>query len=198
LGAPPRPVMYAPQAQNLWRSTSYLAVRTTADKNGLATAVRREVAEMDKDQSLMDVAPLQKGFDDQSAQPRFQMQVMTGFGLISFVLTVMGIYGVTSYSVDQRRREIGIRMALGAAPTSIIGQVLSRGMLLTVIGIALGIGGAALAAPALRGLLIGIGENDPVTIGGVSGLLAIVSAVACSIPAMKAARVDPAITLRQE
>ena len=198
LGGPAQPVLYAPQAQNLWRAAAYFAVRGKIDPSGLTAAIRQEMAELDKDQPVDEVALLEKSFTDQFAQPRFQSQVMSGFGLVSFVLAVIGIYGVNSYAVAQRRREIGVRIALGATPGAILGEVLGRGMKLASIGIVLGLLGAVALAPVVRGILIGIASTDPATLAAVAAALAAVAAVACYIPARRATRVDPAIALRQE
>jgi putative ABC transport system permease protein len=195
---PPQPVLYAPQAQNLWRSTNFLAVRTKIDPAGLAAAVRKEIEALDKDLAVDSVALLEKSFRDQFAQPRFQSQVMSGFGFISLLLAVVGIYGVNSYEVAQRRREIGIRMALGATPRAILGEVLKRGLLLAAAGILFGLAGTAAVAPVLRGVLIGIGANDPVLLSSVTAALTVLAALACLIPAVKATGVDPAVALRQD
>jgi ABC-type antimicrobial peptide transport system permease subunit len=156
------------------------------------------MGELAKDQPVEDVTLLERAFADQFGQPRFQSQVMGAFALISLLLAMVGIYGVNSYAVAQRRREIGVRMALGATPARILGQVLGRGMALTGIGIALGLIAAVMLGPVVRSVLVGAGSADPVTLAAVAGLLALVAAVACYIPAHRATRVHPAIALRQD
>jgi len=198
VGAPPRPVIFAPQAQNLWRSTAFFAVRGKVDPTGLSAAIRREMGELAHGQPIEDVTLLERNFTDQFGQPRFQSQVMGAFALISLLLAMVGIYGVNSYAVEQRRREIGVRMALGATPAKILGEVLGRGMILTAIGIVLGLLATAMLGPVVRSVLVGMGAADPLTFGAVAALLAMVAAVACYIPARRATRVDPAIALRQE
>jgi len=132
------------------------------------------------------------------AQRRFVLILLEAFGLVALVLAAIGIYGVLSGNVTERIREIGVRIAVGATRADILGLVVRQGMTLTALGIAIGISGAALASQALIALLFGISRLDPATYIGVIVLLAGVSAVACGVPAWRAARIDPATTLRGE
>jgi putative ABC transport system permease protein len=121
---------------------------------------------------------------------------MGAFALLALILAVVGIYGVNSYAVAQRRHEIGVRMALGATPANVLGEILRQGMWLTGIGIVIGLAGALAIASALRNVLVGVSATDPVTLAGVSLLLALVAGLACYIPARRATRIDPAVALR--
>ena len=133
-----------------------------------------------------------------AAERRFALILFEAFGLVALVLAATGIYGVLSGSVTERLREIGVRAALGASRGSILALVLRQGMALTAIGIAIGLAGAVAASRALVTLLFGVTRVDPPTYLGVVALLLGVSTIACWLPAWRAARVDPSITLRAE
>ena len=132
------------------------------------------------------------------AERHFALVLFEAFALAALLLAATGIYGVLAGSVAERIREIGVRAALGASRTDIVRLIVGQAMTLTGLGIAIGLVGALAASRALITLLFGVSRLDPVTYGGVIALLAVVSAVACSVPAWRAARVDPSITLRAE
>jgi putative ABC transport system permease protein len=198
LNAPPQPVLYVPQAQNVWSATSWMAVRSRLDAGVLTAAIRSELAQLDRDQTVEQVGTLAEALEDRFVQPRFQSRVMGALALLSFVLAVVGIYGINAYSVASNRREIGIRLAMGATPGAVIRSTVWRGMRLTGLGIALGLIAAALLGPLVRSVLSGIGPADPLVLAAVALLLAAVAAIACYIPARRATRIDPAVALRQE
>jgi ABC-type antimicrobial peptide transport system permease subunit len=133
-----------------------------------------------------------------AAERRFALTVFESFALAALVLAAAGIYGVLAGSVAERTREIGVRSALGATRGRIVGLVLRQGLRLTGLGVALGAAVAVAAARAIAAMLFGISPLDPLTYLGVAALLAAVSAAACAVPAWRAARVDPAETLRAE
>ena len=133
-----------------------------------------------------------------AAVRRFALTLFEAFGLVALVLAATGIYGVLSGSVTERVREIGVRLALGATRGNILALVIRQGMTMTMLGIVIGVSGAVAASQALVSLLFGVSRLDPLTYLGVMALLASVSAIACWVPAWRAARVDPAITLRAE
>jgi putative ABC transport system permease protein len=133
-----------------------------------------------------------------AASRRFALTLFEAFALAALVLAAAGIYGVLAGSVVERTREIGVRAALGASRADIVSLVLGQGLRLTALGIVLGLAAATIATQALVTLLFGISRLDPVTYTGVIVLLALTAAVACAIPAWRAARVDPATTLRTE
>jgi putative ABC transport system permease protein len=135
---------------------------------------------------------------DSVAQQRFSIQLMTVFAGIAAVLAAIGIYGVLSYLVDQRRRELGIRVALGAQPSSILGLVLRQGSIAVGIGLIVGIGGAFALTRLLSNLLYQVSATDPLVFGGVAAGLILVALVAMLVPARRATRVDPLEALRHE
>jgi putative ABC transport system permease protein len=132
---------------------------------------------------------------NQISLPRFRMLVMTGFGLTALLLAVVGLYGVLAYSVSQRTREIGVRMALGATSGSVVGLVLREGAPLVVLGLGVGLAGALAVSRILQSMLFGVGARDLLVFSVVPVVLAIVAAVAMLVPARRAARVDPIRTL---
>jgi putative ABC transport system permease protein len=190
------PCIYAPHAQNGWSPGMWLVIRASGDPARLPAAIRREVLKIDKDQPVGQLGSMEQIFTSRFAEPRLQADVMGAFALVALLLAMVGIYGVNSYMVTQRRHEIGVRIALGATPASVAGAILMQGMKLTAIGIALGLAGALAAASALRGVLVGVSATDPATLAGVAVLLATVAALACYIPAYRATRIEPAIALR--
>ena len=173
-------------------------VRTRGDASALAPAIRRAIWSVDKDQPIVRVATMEAVLTVSQAQRRFTLIVLEAFALVGLVLAATGIFGVLSGSVTERTREIGIRAALGASRRDILEMVLQQGMRLVAIGTAIGLLGAALASQTMVTLLFGVSRLDPLTYLGVIGLLLAVAAVACWLPASRAARVDPALTLRAE
>ena len=198
LGEDATPILYVPQAQNVWRRISWFAARTRIDAAGLAEVVRHEMAEMDSEQPISQLGTLEQTLSNQFAEPRFQARLMGGFAGLALVLAVVGIYGVNAHAVAQRRHEIGLRMALGATAARILRETIGEGLKLTGYGIALGLAGAWAAASVLRSVLVGVSATDPLTLGAVALFLALAAAAACYIPAHRAARIDPAIALRQD
>jgi len=175
-----------------------LVVRARGDAASLVPAVTRAVWSIDKDQPIVRVATMEDVVAKSAAQRRFALIVFEAFALAALLLASIGIYGVLAGGVAERTRELGVRSALGATPGDIVTDVVRRGLGLTGIGVLIGIAGAAGASRMLVTLLFGITPLDPMTYGGVVVLLLAVAAGACFVPARRAARVDPAITLRAE
>lgn len=175
-----------------------LAVRARGDAAALAPAVRRAVWSVDQEQPIVRVATMEDLVAASEAQRRFALIVFEAFALAALALAAVGIYGVLAGAVAERRREIGVRSALGASRRRILALVVRRGMTLTALGTALGVAGAAAASRAIAAQLYGVSRLDPLTYLGVIALLAAVAMGACALPAWRAARVDPAITLRAE
>jgi predicted permease len=173
-------------------------VRMQGDAAALVPPVRRAIWSVDKDQPIVRVATMDSLLAATEAQRRFALILLGAFGIAALVLVTSGIYGVLSGSVTERVREIGVRLALGAPPAKVLKLILRQGMMLTGFGVAIGLCGAALASRAVVTLLFGISHLDPITYVGVIALLAGVSLAACWMPAWRASRVDPAITLRAE
>lgn len=161
-------------------------------------AIRRQVAAVDRDQAAGDAL---SGDDLREASlggTRFNAAVMTVFATVALLLAVLGVFGIMAYSVKQRRREIGVRMALGARRGDVMRLVVGQGVRLAVVGVALGLVAALALGRALTGLLFGVRPADPLTLGAVASLLAATAVAASYLPARQAARVDPAATLRDE
>jgi putative ABC transport system permease protein len=173
-------------------------VRASGDPASLAAAVKSAIWSVDKNQPIVRIVTMKQLVDISEAERRFVLILFAAFGVVALVLAAVGIYGVLSGSVNERMREIGVRAALGASRRHILTMILRDGMLLTALGIAIGLAGAAAASQALTTLLFGISRLDPITYLGVVSLLALVAALACATPAWRAARVDPSITLRAE
>jgi putative ABC transport system permease protein len=175
-----------------------LVVRARGDVAALAPAIRQAVWSVDKDQAVVRVATMDDLVAASAAERRFALILFEAFALAALVLAAAGIYGVISGSVAERTREIGVRAALGASRGDILVLITRQGMTLTALGTAIGLLGAMGASQAVVTLLFGVSRLDPVTYIGVIALLLVVSTLACSVPAWRAARVDPAITLRAE
>lgn len=191
--------VYVAAGQWLWvENVQSLVVRTRGDAAALVPLVKRAVWSVDADVPLTRVATMPELVARSAAERRFALIVFAVFAAAALVLAAIGLYGVLSGSVSERLREIGVRSALGATRGQIVALVVREGMGLTLVGVAIGLAGAMAASRALVTLLFGVSRLDPATYAGVVVLLAGVSAVACWIPAARAARVDPAITLRAE
>jgi len=175
-----------------------LVVRARGDVAALAPAIRQAVWSVDKDQPVVRVATMDDLVAASAAERRFALILFEAFALAALVLAAAGIYGVVSGSVAERTREIGVRAALGATRGDILVLITRQGMTLTALGTAIGLLGAIGASQAIVTLLFGVSRLDPVTYIGVIALLLVVSTLACSVPAWRAARVDPVITLRAE
>ena len=197
LAAEATPALYLPASQAPIPNGSIL-VRTNGDPALLAGAVRRAVREVDPTVLLHAIEPLSVTLAQTTAQPRFTMLVLGVFAAIALVLAMVGVHGVLSYTVAQRTREIGIRMALGADRDSVRGLVLGQGARLVAAGLALGLAGAIGLSRLLASLLYGVHPNDPMTLVLVAVGLGAVALVASWLPARRAARVDPLVALRAE
>ena len=175
-----------------------LVVRTPADPAALTSAVRRAIWSVDKDQPIVRVATMDQLVAASESQRHFALVLFEAFALVALLLAATGIYGVLSGSVTERTRELGVRAALGASPGDILALVFRQGMTLAAIGVAIGLAGAMVASGALTSLLFGTSPLDPLTYAAVIALLLGSAAFACLMPARRAARIDPAITLRAE
>jgi len=192
-----KPAFYWPVSQRPFRDMS-LAVRTEGDPLTLVAAVRDELRNLDKDLPLADVRTLDTIAAEAAGGRRFTLLLTGLFALTALALAAVGIYGVMAYSVTQRTHELGIRMALGAKQSDVLGMVIRQGMKLALVGLAIGLAGAWLATRAMTSLLFGVSATDPATFAVISVVLAGVALGACFVPARRATKVDPMIALRYE
>jgi putative ABC transport system permease protein len=189
---------YEPYRQNSFSGVT-LVVRTVGDPTTLTSTVRDQVHQLDKDQPLGTTRTLGQLVAGSVAQERFIMLLLGVFAAVALVLAAVGLYGVVSYSVTQRTQEIGIRMALGAARRDVLRLVVGHGMLLTIIGVAIGLGGAlAVSTLLMSKLLFAVTAVDPLTFVAIPVVLAAVALGACLVPARRAMKVDPMVVLRYE
>jgi putative ABC transport system permease protein len=198
LAAPPGPEMYVPFDQDPSRSLDIVLRVASTNLVGLNGDVKRAVHEVDKDLYVPTLEPMTTFLATQLAQPRFNMMLLAVFAAVAMVLAAIGIYGVIAYSVTQRTREIGIRMALGAQKTQMLTMVLRQSMLLVVIGLAIGFLVALGATRVMSTLLYGVGANDLSIYAVVIALLSAAAFLASYVPARRAMKVDPMVALRYE
>jgi len=189
-----------PEGYNLLTAPSrfYFVAHTTLPPAGLTGQVRQQLAQMDNSLPLFNVRTMWEVIDDNAQGSQFLSLLVGAFSAFAVLLAAVGIYGVLSYVVNQRTREIGIRMSLGATRGRVQVQVLNEGMRLAAIGFAIGVVGAISLGRVMKSLLHGVKANDPWVIGGTTALLALIALAACYIPARRAAGLDPTVALRQE
>jgi predicted lysophospholipase L1 biosynthesis ABC-type transport system permease subunit len=193
-----KPAIYLSFAQtlNTWALPEYLAVRMTGNPTDIAQALRRVVAAADSDQPIAAVRTMDAILDLDVADRHEQMVLLGTFAGLALLLSSLGLYGVLSYVVLQRSRELGVRMALGATAGSVMRMVVGRGLAIVAAGLALGLGLAWALTRTLENLLYGVAAGDPLTFAAVVTLLVLVALVACYVPARRASRLDPIATLR--
>jgi len=162
----------------------------------VAAAIRARLHAVDPDMHVSQIRTEREWLSRQLVRPRFGAVLLATFGTLALVLAAIGTYGLIAYAVAQRTREIGIRMALGAKPRVIVGEILARGMKLAGLGVGLGFIGALALTRVIRGMLAGVSANDPVSFGVSAGLLMLGAVLACVLPARRASRVDPVVALR--
>jgi putative ABC transport system permease protein len=196
LAAEPGLQMYLPQAQV---TDGFLVlVARAADPQSLAAPLRRVVRELDPSVPIFDVATMEELVERAAAEPRFVMRLLSGFAALALVLAAIGLYGVVAYAVAERRREIGIRIALGATPKDVRRLVLRTGAATVALGLFTGAAASLLLLRLLRSMLFGVGANDPATLIGAGALLAAVALAAHWGPVRQALRVDPMASLRAD
>src|SRR5262249_47587456 len=170
-------------------------VRTRAT-SGLGTALRAAVSSIDRNEPVDFIRPMPELLDETLVGRRINTLLLGLFGAMALLLALIGIYGVMSYSGTQRVQEIGIRMALGARPSVVVGMVVRGGLILAGVGVVIGLVGSLALSRLLTGLLYGVSPNDPAVYGAIAVLLVAVAALASYLPARRAARVDPMVALR--
>ena len=175
-----------------------VVLRTTLPPAALRQTIERVVREADPSVPIVRLRDMDGVFDESIRRPRLLAQLLGGFAGLALLLAAIGTYGVLSYMVAERRREIGIRMALGADQGSVLAQVMKQGLVLTAVGIVVGLAGAFALNRLIASLLFGVQPTDPITLVAVVATITLVAAVACWLPAWRASRVDPNVVLRQE
>jgi putative ABC transport system permease protein len=200
---PPFVQLYAPMMQlpiyfENRRPSMALFVRTRLDPEALAPSIRGVVASIDRDIPLYDVRPMTVLVSQATEQPRLGVTLLGGFGALALILAMLGIYGLLSYAVTERQQEIGIRLAFGATRGDVLRLIVGRGLLLTGLGMGLGLATSFLATRWLQTLLFGVSPYDPATFAVILALLAAVAFLAAYFPARRATHVDPVVTLRYQ
>ncbi|HEX8140385.1 MAG TPA: ABC transporter permease [Pyrinomonadaceae bacterium] len=197
LDAEPLPEFYEPQLQAPSWGTS-LVVRSASDPASVAAAVRAEVRRMDADLPVYNVKTMRELASESVAQPRFRTLLLAIFAAVALLLSGVGLYGVMSYWVTQRTREIGVRMALGAQASDVLRMVVGQGMMMAVVGVCVGLVASLALTRVIHSLLFGVSTTDPLTFAAVPLVLCVVAFLASYIPARRATRIDPMIALRYE
>ena len=195
LDSNPRIAFYLAHTQFPTRAMT-VAFRGRTDPAAMLAASKKELRNLDPDLPMYSVRTMEQRVNESLAQRRFSMLLLGVFASVALALATIGIYGVMAYLVNQGTRELGIRIALGASPRNILTLVVRQGMVLAFAGVLLGLAAAFLLTRLIRSLLFGVEAFDPITFAGTSFLLAIVTLLACYIPAQRAARIDPLISLR--
>jgi putative ABC transport system permease protein len=206
LGEPTPPIVYTPVDQTNdqglrlahgWFEPTWL-VRSRDDGSGAAAAVQQVVRAIDPQQPFVSFKTMDEMIDGSLTQQRFQMLLIGSCALLALVLAAAGLFGVISYAVAQRSHELGIRLALGATARQLVGGIVGQGAILTIVGIALGLAGAAAASRILTSFMFGISATDPATFVAAAMSLLAIAMLASAVPAWCITRLDPATTLRQE
>jgi ABC-type antimicrobial peptide transport system permease subunit len=198
-GETPKPFVFLPFDQS-YRAGMTLLVHTAGDPLALAPPIRSAVASLDASLPLFDVRTMDEHLRNGQALlfTRIGAAFASVFGVLALVLAMIGVYGVVSYAVTQRTREIGVRVALGATLPGILGLVVRHGLRLAWSGVALGVVVSFAVTGVLASILYGVKPHDPLVLGGVAGLLTMIAIAACVAPARRATRIDPITALRAE
>jgi len=191
------PLLYVPYSQFPLPFTT-VAVRSTLPESAITALLRAKLSAIDPDLPFADVNPLQWFVDRSVEDALFRATLIAAFALLALVLAAVGVFGLISYTVTQRTREFGIRVALGASRGQVVLAVVREGVVLAIAGIAIGIIAGAVATRALTAFLFGVGAGDPLTFSAVALLLLVVAAAASYVPSRRALRVDPVVALRAE
>jgi putative ABC transport system permease protein len=193
----PRGTFYMPRAQEEMRR-GLLMVRSSMPLGQLTPSLRAALADVDKDVPLALTQTMDSVLDEFLEQPKFSMLLLTIFASVALALASVGIYGVVSYGVAQRTREIGVRIAIGAEPRSVLRLVLRQAMVMAAAGVGIGVVLALISARTISAMLYGIGPRDPIVLGGVSTFLLLIALAAALAPAVRAARIDPVNAIRAD
>jgi predicted permease len=195
--APQKAEFYVPQAQ-AGSAFMQLVIRTDGDPLAVIPDVRKAVASLDPEQSVGGFDTMEQLLIGSGAQRRFQMALVAAFAAMALLLAAIGVYAAMSHMVGHRKREIGVRLALGARPSEVVTLILRNGLMVTVVGAAAGLAGAAMISQFLAGLLYGVSPLDLATYAGVTAILVVVAGLAAYVPSRAAGRVDPLVILSDE
>jgi hypothetical protein len=195
-GEPPQPCVYVPLEQN-YSDAMILYVRSTGDPQQILIPVQREIHAAGPEILVGGTLAGREIIDRGLFQARLGVALLSIFGLLALGLASIGLYGIMAYSVNQRRREIGLRMALGAARTSVLALILKQGMSLVATGVLMGFAAALLVGRVMSSMLYGVSTGDPVSVMAAAIVLLVVALAACYLPARRASRVDPLVALRE-
>jgi putative ABC transport system permease protein len=193
----PIPALYVPYTRARMAAMT-VVIRTTQEPETLAAAVRAQIWKRDNSIPVETMRTMREIVSESVAPRRFQMALVLLFALLALGLALVGVYGVTSYAVTRQTQEIGVRLALGAQRSDLLRSVLTQGLRPVAAGLLLGLALAWTAATAVRGFLFGVAPLDPLALGAVSAALIVTAAIACYLPARRAARIDPVVALRQD
>ena len=186
-----------PFAQSPWPGVS-MAVRTSADPDSMSKSIASVIRTVDPDLPMADVKSMDHLLEESVGDERFAASLFGGFAFIALALAAFGIYGVMSFAVAQRTREIGLRMALGAGEGQVLGLIMKEGMTLGIIGLLIGLLGSYGVGHLMKSTLYGIGSIDPIAFSAVAAILMFSALIACYIPARRATHVDPMAALREQ
>jgi ABC-type antimicrobial peptide transport system permease subunit len=187
-----------PAAQGFAPRNMNVVLRSTLSTAALGPAIRQAVNALDPALPVVGLRSMDSVFGDAVSRPRFLAQLLGVFATVALALAAIGTYGVLAYTVAERQREIGIRMALGARSEGVLAMVLRQGMSLATLGVVVGLAGALALTRLASTLLFGVRAADPVTFAAVSGFMLVVALIACAVPARRATKVDPLVALRQD
>ena len=174
-----------------------IAIRSTLPEQSLAQAIQSAVRAQDPTLPVVKLRTMEQVFSDAASRPRFLAQLLGIFAALALALAAIGTYGILSYSVSERTKEIGIHMALGATRGSVLGMILGQGMRLTTIGLVAGLAASFGLTRLLQAQLFNVKPTDPATLTAVTIFIAVIAFIACYVPAQRATRVDPMVTLRE-
>lgn len=190
----PTPMVYVPYAQSVWQGL--IVLRTTTELHALVPAIRHDIAHVDSTATLWTARTMDDYLAGPLAQPRFSAFLLSAFGLVALALAAIGLYRILASAVREQTREIGVRMALGATPARVRGEILRRALAVSVLGAATGLAGALAASRLLSSLLFQVSPKDPLARLSACGILLVVAVIAAYLPARHASRVDPANALK--
>jgi len=197
LDAPVRPTVYVPYRQDAFPFMTFV-MRTAADPAAIAGPIRQAIWQVDREQPVGDVMTMDRRLSESLSRRRFGVTLLTAFGVVAVALAAIGLYGVLAFIVAQRRREIGVRMALGATAREVIVDVMGHGLRLAFVGVAIGIALAIAVTRLMQTLLYGTSATDAATFAAVATILIVIAAGASALPALRASRLDPLVALREE